>query len=77
MAKKPYTDDISLILADKSFNQDIYETTYKSSYGRFHPEDSNKSYNNLKFYPNYGTKNLTNFKYSYNNYHKNKQLENY
>jgi len=77
MAKKPYTDDISLILTDKSFNQDIYETTYKSSYGRFHPEDSNKSYNNLKFYPNCATNNLTNFKYSYNNYHKNKHLENY
>ena len=77
MAKKPCTDDISLILTDKSFNQDVYETTYKSSYGRFHPEDSNKSYNNLKFCQNYDTNNLTNFKYSYNNYHKNKQLENY
>ena len=77
MAKKPYKDDISLILTDKSFNQDVYETTYKSSYGRFHPEDSHKSYNNLKYCQNYQTNNLTNFKYSYNNYHKNKQLENY
>ena len=77
MAKKPYTDDISFILTDKSFNQDVYETTYKSSYGRFHQDDNNKSCNNLKFYQNYVTNNLTNYKYSYNNYHKNKHLENY
>ena len=77
MAKKPYTDDISFILTDKSFNQDVYETTYKSSYGRFHQDDNNKSCNNLKFYQNYVTNNLTNYKYSYNNYHKNIHLENY
>ena len=77
MAKKPYTDDISFILSDKSINMDTYETTYKSSYGRFYPEDNNKSCNNLKFNQNCANNFLTNYKYSYKNYHKNKKLENY
>ena len=77
MAKKQYTDDISLILSDKSFNQDKYETTYKSSYGRFYPEDNNKSFNNMRYFQNYATNYLTNYKHSYKNYHGNKKLENF
>lgn len=78
MAKKSSTDDISLILKERSLNQDMYETTYKSAYGRFYPEDNNRSYNNIQLYKKYATNNLTNYKYKFNSiYHKNKNLENY
>lgn len=73
MEKNLYTDDISLILMDKSLNQDTYETTYKSSYGRFYPEDNNKSFNNINYYQRYTTNILTN-KIN-KNYHKNTNLE--
>lgn len=73
MEKNLYTDDISLILMDKSLNQDTYETTYKSSYGRFYPEDNNKSFNNINYYQRYTTNILTN--QINKNYHKNTNLE--
>ena len=39
MSENQKKKDISLIIMDKSLNQDIYETTYKSSYCKFNPNE--------------------------------------
>ena len=39
MARNYSKDNSSMHLLEKCLKQDTYETTYKSSYGRFYPEE--------------------------------------
>ena len=61
MARNSTSVEFSLILNDKDLNQDMFETTYNSAYGRFHQMDSKYNCLNLKYQNNYATNKLTNF----------------
>ena len=77
MARHPNIDDTSLTFLEKCSKQDIYETTYKSSYGRFFPEEKKQFYNYYKCPQKHESYNLTNISYNNNNfYSKNRNREN-
>ena len=67
MARNSTSVDFSLILSDKNLNQDMFETTYKSAYGNFYPENSRHNCSNLKFHNNYATNKLTNINHNTKN----------
>ena len=75
MLKKSCKDYLSFALKGKTINADNYETTYKSAYGRFYPENTNKSFNTKELFQNYATNNLTNYNLRTNKYRKNKNFD--
>jgi len=76
MSQNQKKKDISLIIMDKSLNQDIYETTYKSSYCKFNPNEKKMCNNNINYYQYYASNNLPKMKENNRYKYKNKNLEN-
>ena len=77
MARNYSKDNASMHLLEKCLKQDTYETTYKSSYGRFYPEEKKQYYNDFNCHQNYDTYNLTNISCTNNYNSKYRRPENY
>ena len=76
MAKRQQKDEMSFILSYKNLNHNAFETTYKSSYGRFSPEELRQANTNFNFYKKGVSGCLTNMRY-YNYKTNNNNSENF
>ena len=75
MSKRQKKDEMSLILSYTNQNHNAFETTYKSSYGRFSPEEFRQANTNFNFYKKGVSNYLTNMRYD--NYKNNNNSDNF